>query len=338
MVERRQFLRHLHLPMQNRWKMRSRMSSVTTVPTTLPSSSIASLRSKATSSSPPPSRRVRDAEPRARRRADAVPAPRPCWPASPSASRRAQAGDGDAQLVEPHSGLRAGENAARLGPPRAGRGRTWSRPGYRRAGAGARRGCQGFGGRAEQDEVGPAGLIGRSVWAWARKGLGQFRFRPCRRVRRHPPHSKRREVVAGRAGLGRDDRLVASTRALKSRLLPALGGPSARPGDRRPVAPVETRAVPRDSVRRSQAPRPARSGPADRRRAHRRSRGSPRGGPPGRAAGREGPGAVRREPASCRSAASSWAELWASITPSTASARVRSIRPHRNARRVNSPG
>src|SRR5271157_2990026 len=47
-----------HLPMQKRWKMRSRMSSVTTAPTTLPSSSRASLRSSATSSSPPPSRRV----------------------------------------------------------------------------------------------------------------------------------------------------------------------------------------------------------------------------------------------------------------------------------------
>ena len=43
-----------HFPMQNRRKIRSRMSSVTTAPTTLPSSSTADRRSKATSSSPPP--------------------------------------------------------------------------------------------------------------------------------------------------------------------------------------------------------------------------------------------------------------------------------------------
>ena len=45
-----------------------------------------------------------------------------------------------------------------------------------------------------------------------------------------------------------------------------------------------------------------------------------------------------RPPASCSRAASSCAGDLASITPSTASARVRSIRPVRKARSVNSPG
>ncbi len=55
-------LRTPYFPMQNRRKMRSRMSSVTTAPTTLPSSSIAWRRSIATSSSPPPMSRVSEAD------------------------------------------------------------------------------------------------------------------------------------------------------------------------------------------------------------------------------------------------------------------------------------
>jgi hypothetical protein len=45
-----------------------------------------------------------------------------------------------------------------------------------------------------------------------------------------------------------------------------------------------------------------------------------------------------RPPPSCCKAASSCAWLRASMMPATASARVRSIRPQRNARNVNSPG
>ena len=130
-------------------------------------------------------------------------------------------------------------------------------------------------------------------------------------------------------------------RALKSRLLPALGGPTrttrgcpsgrSRPWSRAARAATSTADPARSSARAARPRRSTSGSSAKSRLASRWARTSSR-------RSRSAMIGPARPPASCSRAASSCAGDLASITPSTASARVRSIRPVRKARSVNSPG
>ena len=158
--------------MQNRWKMRSRMSSVTTAPTTLPSSSIASRSSSATSSSPPPAGGSRMPSPSAtwRRRRGCRGSARRCWRADRLRhcwrGGRGRSPARSSSRPSPVAALVRIAAAARLGSgrPRSHLVQTDEAGGR---GAGARRGHVSVSIECRQDEVGLVGLVGP-----VRLGLG----------------------------------------------------------------------------------------------------------------------------------------------------------------------
>ena len=201
-------------------------------------------------------------------------------------------------------------------------------------------------GTAVEEQVGAGGLLGAEGLGAGRRsastaGSSSRRCRPARRSGRRSRRGRR----GSRGSCRRRGETRARVAAEQGVEQPALAGVRAgrrgRPGD----APRGGRG--RGGGRPGRRPRPSR------RRGSRPARARPSGSTSGsstksRLASRWASTSSRRSrsaaigparpPASCRRAASSCAGVRASITPSTASARVRSIRPERKARRVNSPG
>ena len=221
---------------------------------------------------------------------------------------------------------------------------TWSRRaagGGRRDRAGRRR--VGSADAAVEQQVGAVGLAARKAWAWRSIASRPARARRCRSARRSGRRSRRgpRGSRGSCPARGETSARSRPSRALNSRLLPALGGPTRTtrgcpPGRSRPRSRSARAASSAADLGQARGQRGA---------AERVDVGlvdevevglevgedieqavAERGDRPGQAAGQ------------LLEAASSCAGVWASMTPSTASARVRSIRPERNARSVNSPG
>ena len=269
---------------------------MTMAPTTLPSSSRDCLRSRATSSSPPPRRRVSEAEARARlawarlsrQRAPVLAGRLPSSPDPDARARRARA-IADAERGQPRAGRGAGRQDVR---PGVGRGEVALGPDVEAGAAGEdRRGGAGVRRSAGEEQVGAGGLVvaellgpggDRRRGGLDPGGVDQLDGQAV-------AFAAGREVVAGRAGTGRDQGVLAAEQGVEQPALARVGGAGEHDAGEPLGAVAAAEPVGQGGDLGGgvgQFVGELGAAERDRRRPRRRSRGWPPGGPGRRAGGR----------------------------------------------------